>query len=62
MQISCQLSAEDIRQAIADYVESTYGVHVSPNDVRVLVKSQQNYKSEWEVAHFKADFISKRPE
>lgn len=56
MKAVVELSEEDIREAICDYVRVRTGVSLKPSAVKVQVKSQQNWKSEWELAHFRAHF------
>lgn len=56
MRCDIELSAQEIREAICDYISARSGVRIKPADVNVLVKSNRNYRSEWETAEFKAKF------
>lgn len=56
--VNCSLSQDEIYAAISDYIHKTTGVSVYPKDVRIQVKSKQNYRAEWEEAKIKAEFSS----
>lgn len=58
MQVSVSLDEKEIRRAIADYVEKQTRVSIQPGDVKVEVKSKQNYRSEWEVAAIRCEFTA----
>jgi hypothetical protein len=58
--VNCTLSETEIREAIRDYIAKSTGVSIFPADVRIQVKSKQNYKSEWEEAAFRAEFAASR--
>ena len=49
--ITIEVDEKTLRQLVAAHFEK-YGI--SPDDVVIEVKSQQNYKSEWERAAFRA--------
>lgn len=59
MQASIKMSEDDVREAIAYYIDRKLGIVVLKSDIAIQVKSTQNYKSEWEVATFRADFNAK---
>jgi hypothetical protein len=56
MRIRIEIDEKTMRDLINGYLKSVLGnVSFSENDVKILVKSKQNYKSEWESAAFKAE-------
>ena len=53
--INIELSETTMKQIIREYLELTLGdVILNEKDIKIEVKSKQNYKSEWEVASFRA--------
>ncbi len=49
--ITIELDEKTIRQVLADYINEKLGsLRVDPTSVKLLVKSKQNYRSEWEEA------------
>ena len=55
MKIRIEIDADKLRRLVSDYIESVAGdIPFSANDVRIEVKSRQNYRSEWESADFRA--------
>lgn len=50
MIIKVALTQPEIMQAIAEYISRKTNVDVAPSELRVEVKSTQNYRSEWENA------------
>lgn len=57
MTINIQLTERDlIRLVLADLSNKT-GFDLTANDIKIEVKSKQNYKSEWETAEFRATVI-----
>ncbi len=53
-----EITEAEIRRAVIDYIKDHIGVSVYANDVKIEVKSKQNYKSEWEEAAFRAHFMT----
>lgn len=45
-----------LTELILSYIKEQYGVNepLSSRNVKIMVKSKQNYRSEWEIADFKA--------
>jgi hypothetical protein len=43
-----------IRQLVFEHISEKMRYNIEPDDVLIEVKSKQNYKSEWEVAAFRA--------
>jgi len=56
MQVNVEMNEKDIRDAISDWIRKEVGVSIYPQQVKIQVKSKQNYKSEWEEAAFRANF------
>jgi hypothetical protein len=56
MNVKVALSQDEIKTAIANYVQSRTGVAIDASSVSVQVKSTQNYRAEWENAAFRAEF------
>ena len=54
--IRVELSEKDLQELVWDHLRSMLGDDVvfSASDVKIEVKSKQNYKSEWELANFRA--------
>jgi hypothetical protein len=59
MQAKVSITEAEILQAIKAYIESQTGISVPANEIRIEVKSAQNYKSEWEKAHIRCEFEAK---
>ena len=55
MKVKIELSEENIRHILADYLNEKYHVDIAAKDLHILVKSKQNYRSEWEKADIKID-------
>jgi actin-like ATPase involved in cell morphogenesis len=56
MRAKISLTEDDIHAAIAAHISSQLGIDISTKDIKVEVKSKQNYRSEWEVAAIRAEF------
>jgi hypothetical protein len=55
MQINIEFTEQELRNLILNHLEELLGrVALNPEDVKIQVKSKQNYKSEWEEAAFRA--------
>jgi len=50
MKISVELSEENIRAILADWLNVKYKMSLRSEQLHIEVKSKQNYKSEWEIA------------
>jgi hypothetical protein len=55
MKINITLNEQDIRDILAEYINSQYGTDFTWQQLPIKVKSKQNYKSEWEEAEIKID-------
>lgn len=59
MLVKISLTEDEIRQAISRYIQDKTSVFVEHTDVKIQVKSEQNYKAEWENARIRCDFEAK---
>ncbi len=50
MKISIELSEDNIRTILSDWLNKKYSLTLRPDDLQIEVKSKQNFKSEWEHA------------
>lgn len=53
MKISVELSEENIRSILADFLNQKYNLNLRGDQLHIEVKSKQNYKSEWEMANIR---------
>ncbi len=53
--IHIELDDKIMKQLLFTYIEEQYGIKepLENNNVTIMVKSKQNYRSEWEPADFK---------
>lgn len=55
MNVEINLTETDLRALVLDHIQSKLGdIKLEPSDVKIEVKSKQNYKAEWEPAHYRA--------
>lgn len=55
MNLHLELTEADLKKLILDEInERLNGLPVTEHEIRIEVKSKQNYKSEWEAASFRA--------
>jgi hypothetical protein len=52
--IQVEIDESTLRKIILGHLQGVLDVALKPEDVRIEVKSKQNYKSEWESAQFRA--------
>lgn len=58
MQITIDIDDSLVRELIYDYLQRILeGVEFDKTKVKILVKSKQNYKADWEDATLKATYI-----
>lgn len=50
MKVDLELTHDEVLQAVLEYVRSRSGVSVTMEEIKLEVKSNQNYRSEWEEA------------
>lgn len=54
MRLRIELTEEDLKRLVAQEIEARTGNAPNLRDIRIEVKSKQNYRSEWERAAFRA--------
>lgn len=53
--IKLEIDETVVEKLVLDYFREILGdIELTPEDVKIEVKSKQNYNSEWELAAFKA--------
>ena len=55
--IEIEIDEADLRSLIKKYLEEKLNFVFKDEEIKIEVKSKQNYKSEWEVAQFRARVI-----
>ncbi len=59
MRINIEIGEEELKKLIIQEIKDKLGsVVLDTSKVKIMVKSKQNYKSEWEPAAFKAIYES----
>lgn len=59
MHIEIRITEQDVKSLILAELARRLGeIPLDPAGVKIEVKSKQNYKSEWEVADFRATYLS----
>ena len=56
MKLKIEIDEDTLKGLVRMHIEEKVNATIDTDKVRILVKSKQNYKSEWEVAAFKAEF------
>jgi DNA-binding NtrC family response regulator len=56
MDIQIKLTEADVRRLVKNEIERLTGQEIVESNIRIEVKSKQNYKAEWEVAAFRAEY------
>lgn len=56
--LNMSYTEDDLRRLVVEDIARKTGIDIKTVDVKILVKSKQNYKSEWESAAFKAEIDS----
>lgn len=59
MIIKGEIDTKELKEIVSKYIESITGMNIPENELKIEVKSKQNYKSEWEDAEFRATFNSR---
>lgn len=55
MKINIEIDEKTLKSLVYDYIQGQLGgVSVDFDKIKIEVKSKQNYRSEWEVANFRA--------
>lgn len=52
-----ELTEQDVKNLIRAHLETKMNAGLKVEDIKFLVKSKQNYKSEWENAAFKVEYL-----
>ena len=52
--VDIEIDEKTLKGLVLDYVTTLIGSDFCEDDVRIQVKSRQNYRSEWETADFRA--------
>jgi hypothetical protein len=56
MKIQITLTEQELKQLAIDHIEEVINHEIDPNKLKIMVKSTQNYKSEWEKASYKLEY------
>jgi hypothetical protein len=54
MRIQIEIGEDDLKRLIVDSLSDELQTQIAIGDVKIEVKSKQNYRSEWETASFRA--------
>ena len=54
MQLDIGLTETDLRQLVREHVQDKTGFVLDDKDIKIMVKTTQNYKAEWEAGKFRA--------
>jgi len=54
MRLQIEMTEQDLKNQVSNWFEKHTGLEIEPKDIKIMVKSKQNYKSEWEIAEFRA--------
>lgn len=55
MKISLELNDQELRSIVRRHFEGKLGeIELEDSDIKIEVKSKQNYRSEWEIVEFRA--------
>lgn len=53
--VNIEIQESVLKKLVFEYLQDKLGdISLSPDDVKIEVKSKQNYRAEWEVAKFRA--------
>lgn len=56
MKINFEIDEKTLKKLIQEHFEEKTGQMIPEDKIVIKVKSKQNYRSEWEIAAFKATF------
>lgn len=55
MRIQIELTEKEVRELVLAHIREQFAAEeITPEDVKIEVKSTQNYRAEWEPAAFRA--------
>jgi predicted component of type VI protein secretion system len=52
--IDIEIDEATLKELVRTHMSEIFGTRIEASDIQIRTKSKQNYKSEWEVAAFKA--------
>lgn len=52
--IAIEVNEKTLRKLVLEHLRALVGAHLAEEDVKIEVKSKQNYRSDWEPAEFRA--------
>jgi hypothetical protein len=53
--VNLEVTEKELRELVLTYIRNQLGdLPVSADDVKIMVKTRQNYRAEWETGQFKA--------
>lgn len=52
--IKVEINEDTLKKLVLKYLTDMVGADLTETDIMIEVKSKQNYKSEWEMASFRA--------
>jgi precorrin-2 methylase len=58
MRIHIEIDEQELKRLVINRLEEIMADEINEKNVIILVKSKNNYKSEWEPAAFKAEYNS----
>lgn len=54
MKIYVELREKELKQLVYNYIQDKCEFPVKPEEIKIRVKTSQNYQGEWETGQFKA--------
>ena len=58
IKVNIELTDKDIKEIVCKHLDNFYFGYFDERNVKIYVKSKQNYRSEWEEADFKVIYNS----
>lgn len=56
MKINIEITQQELKQLVVEHIKKSLNGDFDETKLSILTKSSQNYKSEWEIALFKATY------
>ena len=56
MRIRIDIDADTLKEIVVEHLKQQLGDTFDPNHLKIETRSKQNFKSEWEVADFRATY------
>ena len=60
MDLKVELNETDVKYIVKKYLEENLNRYIEDTQIKMEVKSKQNYKSEWETAAFRVTYSSSK--